>query len=285
MRFRGLPIRSIRRVALLATALLALGWMIPGAIPSAFAAAPGWVVECGFVRHLPDDPIVYPKQPGASHLHAFFGNTSTNASSTYTSLRAAGTTCAIPEDTAAYWVPALYSKDRLLTPEPADFYYRNSISDRKSVRPFPAGLKIIAGDAKASGPQSLKIVYWDCDGGGDPTNRPNPVDCGAGQPQAHVIFPECWDGTRLDSPNHKSHMAYSVSIGGKRVCPSTHPVPVPGLTFVLEWPVHDGRTIRFSSGPYYTLHADFFNAWNQAELTELVDRCIRAGVDCGTFNT
>jgi hypothetical protein len=53
---------------------------------------------------------------------------------------------------------------------------------------------------------------------------------------------------------------------------------------VLEWPCHDGRTIRFSTGPYYTLHADLFNAWNRAEVTELVDRSITAASDCGTFN-
>lgn len=131
----------------------------------------------------------------------------------------------------------------------------------------------------------MRVVYWDCNGGGDRTDRPNPVDCGStGQPQAHIRFPECWDGTRLDSPDHKSHMAYAVSKDGVIACPATHPVPVPKMTFVLEWPVHDGRTIRFSSGPYYTLHGDFFNAWEQGMLTELVNQCIRAGVNCGTFN-
>jgi hypothetical protein len=27
--------------------------------------------------------------------------------------------------------------------------------------------------------------------------------------QLDVIFPDCWDGRHLDSPDHKSHMAYS----------------------------------------------------------------------------
>lgn len=33
-----------------------------------------------------DDPIVYPRQPGKSHLHQFYGNTSANAYSTHDSL-------------------------------------------------------------------------------------------------------------------------------------------------------------------------------------------------------
>lgn len=46
----------------------------------------------------------------------------------------------------------------------------------------------------------------------------------------------CWDGQNLDSPDHKSHVAYPVtgpqtftgtSVGGD--CPSTHPVKIPQL--------------------------------------------------------
>jgi hypothetical protein len=44
----------------------------------------------------------------------------------------------------------------------------------------------------------------------------------------------CWDGVNLDSPDHKSHVAYpkqgaasfsGTSVGGD--CPSTHPVKIP----------------------------------------------------------
>jgi hypothetical protein len=46
----------------------------------------------------------------------------------------------------------------------------------------------------------------------------------------------CWDGKNLDSPDHKSHVAYPVagaqtftgnSVGG--ACPSTHPVKIPQI--------------------------------------------------------
>ena len=55
------------------------------------------------------------------------------------------------------------------------------------------------------------------------TSRPPaPSAARSGPP---VSVPQCWDGVNLDSPDHKSHMAYPV--GG---CPSTHPVPFPEIT-------------------------------------------------------
>jgi hypothetical protein len=69
-----------------------------------------FVVRCEYTRSLQEDPIVdfgetYP--PGSDHEHAFFGNTTTNANSTYDTLRAGGTTCDDPNDTAAYWIPTV----------------------------------------------------------------------------------------------------------------------------------------------------------------------------------
>ncbi len=38
-------------------------------------AVPQFVVECAYDHAAPDDPIVAPGEPGASHLHVFFGHT------------------------------------------------------------------------------------------------------------------------------------------------------------------------------------------------------------------
>jgi Domain of unknown function (DUF1996) len=45
---------------------------------------------CDYSHMAFDDPIVKPGQPGAAHLHTFFGNTQTDAFSTYESLLAKG---------------------------------------------------------------------------------------------------------------------------------------------------------------------------------------------------
>src|SRR5436190_14331332 len=86
-----------------------------GSIPK--SAAPDVVGAFRFVctagQVLPDDPIVYPGQPGKSHLHQFYGNEDANAHSTLVSLRAKGTStsnCApLPVNRSGYWMLALLS--------------------------------------------------------------------------------------------------------------------------------------------------------------------------------
>ena len=41
-----------------------------------------FISHCAFSHSLPDDPIVHPGVPGASHQHDFFANTTTSATST-----------------------------------------------------------------------------------------------------------------------------------------------------------------------------------------------------------
>ena len=60
------------------------------AIAGPQGAVPQFLVECDYSHMAEDDPIVYPGAPGASHLHVFFGNTSTNANSTVKSLAQIG---------------------------------------------------------------------------------------------------------------------------------------------------------------------------------------------------
>ena len=55
-----------------------------------------------------DDPIVYPNQPGKSHLHQYYGNTAITAASTYASIRTSGnSTCNSPLNRSGYWEPAM----------------------------------------------------------------------------------------------------------------------------------------------------------------------------------
>jgi hypothetical protein len=63
---------------------------------------------------------------------------------------------------------------------------------------------------------------------------------------------------------------------------STHPHPVATLTMEVKFkiPTTSGM-VRLSSDhpdvpPGSTMHADFFNAWDQDKLTALVESCINA---------
>ena len=261
--------------------------IIGSSATSVAGGRPGWIVRCGFVRYRHVDPIVYPGMRQMSHLHAFFGNKHVTADSTYRSLRRAHTSCRLRADRAAYWIPAAFADGARVTPTTVSFYYRSRTYPLKAVRPFPRGLKMIAGDSKATGPQREGVVYWDCDNGGPDGHVDHPVDCGSGTVSAHVIFPECWDGRHLDSADHKSHMAYAKDPDddGRFSCPATHPVPVPRLFFSISYPIHDGTRLTLASGSPFTMHGDFINSWRQRKLKALVNQCIHRQIDCGAVSS
>jgi hypothetical protein len=282
----------VLRTTLLLAALIVLFAATP---VSADEGAPFFVSTCAFSHMSNDDPIVWPGRPGYSHDHTFVGNDTTNAFSTAARLRGARTSCSLTGDTAAYWAPTLYVDGRPLPPAMATIYYRRLTI--APVRPFPPGLKMVAGDSHALRPQSHAVTYWDCglikttfyapmlrrDAGGaaaGPAESSTIPSCPVKtQLQLHVNFPECWDGRHLDSPDHKSHMAYAVA--GR--CPRSHPVALPGISLVYRYPatvIGTGRTVILASGGQLTGHADFINAWQQRDLAALVRRCLNRYAYC-----
>ena len=266
---------------------------------------------CYFSHASYDDPIVLPGQPGASHLHYFFGNDSTNATSTLATLKAGGSTCrggAI--NLSAYWQPAMIdaSNSTAIPARVAIVYYKNGGRGvaAADVRSMPQGLRMVAGNPKATdagapyGPAEFK-----CDGnavvGDDWRAFPNPrgphsipslADCGVGHEiWASVVFPQCWDGVNLDSPDHRSHMAYFPipnSFGGK--CPPDHPVALPEIVVSVLYPVRLGDSPsrwRLASDMYdpalpggYSLHADWFGVWRPEIVDTFVTKCINPQFDC-----
>ncbi len=112
---------------------------------------PQFVVQCGFSHAAADDPIVHPGHAGASHLHDFFGATTTASGSTVDDLAAGSTTCDQPHDRAAYWAPALLDHGVPVVPTRAVAYYRPGVSvDPATVEPYPFGLKMLGGDPHAA---------------------------------------------------------------------------------------------------------------------------------------
>jgi hypothetical protein len=237
-----------------------------------------FVESCRYSHMAMDDPIVFPGKPGASHMHTFVGNTTTNAFSTFGTLIAGGTTCARAADRAAYWVPAVYQGSSTILPVAATVYYRRSTLAR--VQPFPSNLRIIAGSSMATTPQDQRVTFWNCgvEAGVPPSSDVPTCPAKAGSfLRLHVRFPSCWDGRDLDSADHKSHMAYPT--GGR--CPSTYPVSVPAIEQIYRYPSRGGEGFTLASGSVYSAHADFFNSWKPAALRMLVDDCLNALVHCG----
>ncbi|MGH2727615.1 MAG: DUF1996 domain-containing protein, partial [Actinomycetota bacterium] len=169
-----------------------------------------FAVSCPYSHRLPDDPIVFPNKPGASHSHDFFGNVSTNAYSNFETLRAAESTCNREADRSAYWVPTLLYNGTAVTPSKFSAYYLAFGKDAKTLKPFPSGLRIVAGDSKATAPQTGSAASWSCGFGNDGPPVKEIPTCPAGKPlRMHIAFPDCWDGKHLDWIDHKSHMTYS----------------------------------------------------------------------------
>ena len=231
-----------------------------------------FAVACGFSHRNQDDPIVFPGQPGRSHDHTYFGNEATNASSTPQSLRAAGdTTCRLRADTAAYWAPTLFVANNPVRPLGAVVYYVRRT--REQVQAFPANLEMIAGSAAARAPQSTDVTFWTCGRRGGVRRSSSIPTCEEQSLRLVVNFPNCWNGTQLDSANHQSHLAYS----SDGVCPSTHPVEVPAIQLQVFYGVRGGPNAELASGGDFSGHADFVNAWNQSTLERLVDRYLNRG--------
>jgi hypothetical protein len=233
-------------------------------------------VRCLASHQLMDDPIVVPGVPGAAHMHDFFGNRSTDAFSSYATMVASGTTCRFSKDTAGYWAPALVIGDTVQGPVAINAYYRppNQYVDNKAVVAFPADFKMLAGGDTVADPVA---TYWSCDDQAA-TRTTLPGNCGSTKTvHANVSFPSCWDGVNTDSLDHRSHVTYPALLGG---CPPEFPVMIPRLTIIVQYAVHNGTGATLSSGDATTLHADFWNTWQQAALVAQVDRCIHVRRKC-----
>lgn len=368
-------------VALIGSIGVAAGAGVSANNPAFTQGKGSFYAKCYFSHRAGDDPIVFPGEPGKSHLHDFIANTSTNAFSTAESIMQGGTNCERKTDRSAYWTPTLYAGDgQPIKPYEAFALYSVGNRDGSAVQPYPAGFRMIAGDPKARERQRRPVVDWECPphqmvaagtssddtpraralraviadfaravakhrkalrslrrqirrnrlvvrrqrtnglssvrsqrklarslraarrtrkalrrARGEKANRVAALDaylngggtsiptCAGPGLRLNVRFGDCWDGENLDSSDHKSHVAYSTyskDVDGW-VCPKSHPVLLPILRLHVRYPVNGGPDVRLSPGDVDAGHADFFNGWDQQKLSQLVDDCLQADVNCG----
>jgi hypothetical protein len=256
-------------------------------------------IDCDVSHMSNDDPILYPGQSNAAHSHTFLGNTSTFSRSSATSLMAKDkrSTCrGGAANKSAYWVPSMIDTETgtPLAPKGALWYYKSgSIIDGSKIQVPPNGLKIIAGNPKATSPQPTQFPAYNCRAAGDNSGQyvatKNLPACAKGGKVVYTIaFPQCWDGKNLDSPDHISHMA-NPSRGS---CPATHPVPIPHLSLNVYYDVTSDKGTemwRLASDNYpkngynagYSLHADWIAAWHTPTITKIVKQCLNKKLECG----
>lgn len=240
------------------------------------------------------------------HTHQIAGNEGTTPTSTYRDLRTSGSSsCGNEANRTNYWMPVLLNgRGQIVQPDYLLLYYkRRPLSDPKcqgfndALRaqgrcvPLPNGLRMIAGYDFATGKSSG--LHFSCSGGPDRKTKRNLEDlqaaCPADKPfVATVVFPSCWDGKNLDSPDHRSHMAYpGYGSRGWSKCPSSHPYVIPRLEQKYRYSQAPGEIYSYASDAQVpgikrgaTGHGDFFEAWDPVAKRMFEEHCLNQRLNC-----
>ena len=274
---------------------------------------------CGAGQNNNDDPLVAPgKAGGAPHTHQWYGNLGGRFDSTYASLRRSGaSTCGGKGNRTAYWMPDMRSGARVLRPDWVAIYYkRHPHGSRYCTRGdaafvgdcvgVPNDLHMIFGYDFLTGKAPTGSVAFKCVDERTWSNRSDYVSdmveaashCQQGDVMDVTIHaPECWDGTALDSANHRDHVAYRDPTGR---CPTSHPKLFPQFTLQAAYRVDANldRSGHWSAGkqtwylscdrmpgksdmrPGTCMHQDYFEAWNSRIKKAWTDNCIDRLLNC-----
>ena len=292
-----------------------------GAIPGIYNAEEGaFRFTCaGDGKLAKDDPLVYYKQAGASHLHQVWGNEEFDADTTPADLAgSAGTNCnATPYslNRSSYWMPALvHENGDVVRPDLVTVYYKRKTSTSAYCNSastkfigtcvgLPTQIRFIFGWDSSRPTATVRGASWYCTGGDNrhyaDLDGVFASGCKAGDTLvANTLAPNCWDGKHLDSPDHRSHMAYTDYSRGPERCPASHPYLIPQeenkamytVTADMIGTRADGTKysrVRLTSDamlagarPGQTLHADYMEAWVTAAKNMWMDHCIEKALSC-----
>ncbi|PSN70415.1 hypothetical protein BS50DRAFT_662639 [Corynespora cassiicola Philippines] len=216
------------------------------------------------------DPLVNPGMKYTPHLHQIVGGDAFNVTMDPGVDYAATskcTSCSFTQDKSNYWTAVMFfhhkngsyirvpqvgnggPQGKLINDGGLDVYYMKS----GKVTAFKKGFRMLAGNAANTDPSKVKMANichrcWTSPNeanfvGGAPCTGSDsvaiPKSASCKMIRQTIIFPHCWDGKNLDSPDHQSHVAYGQGTGatGGGACPSSHPVKLPQVMYELMWNV------------------------------------------------
>jgi hypothetical protein len=243
------------------------------------------------------DPIVSFGIIPSAHDHAFYGSDQASSTTTLPKMLAGGTSCDVKSDKSLYWHPTIVAADgHTVYPNRSSFYYR-AANRGVPIHPFPAGLRFVYGN-HSNLSAGASIARWVCKG--EPARTYIPASCvDGGGVQETIYVATCWDGFDLgtgggghdpQAPTANMSPAPTGS-DGRPHCPADHPINVPSLQYIINWPA-DALGGRLSSdepgaAPGASAHVDFFNGWtfnsqgNDA-MALITDRCLNTDAQPGS---
>jgi len=271
------------------------------------------------------DPLVNPGIRYTPHLHQIVGGNSFNLTMTPVehdlAKQSTCTSCSFLQDKSNYWTAVMFFKHKngsyhrvpqignggpqgaLVNNGGLDIYYIPS----GKVTAFKPGFRMLAGNAANTDDSKVSsgnICHrcWTSKTdtpfvGGAPCSGSDtvaiPQDPKCLKIRQTIIFPTCWVGKNLDTPDHKSHVAYGQGSGasGGGACPSTHPVKLPQVMYELMWDV-SGFTDKSTwpaSGPAFiysmnlggsAAHGDYVFGCEGDSLQKAMDNNCNLNNDC-----
>lgn len=264
-----MTVRNLLLIAITATLVAAL----PGA-----ASANLWgksKIGCpttGQIARI--DPLASPGGV-AGHEHTFSGARNITSTTTTADLLNGTSTCFLNSDHAGIWAPTVI-KDGVSYGAGASYYLAGNGADPAQIaggriQTPPNGLRFIIGDSHSTTLQSTNYLRWRC-GEGDVYSSLDALSANCSTYfYMELDAPNCWDGMRLDSPNHQDHMTI-----GYASCPASHPVRVPQvqIAFAYSPAALGGRLSSDEPGAPAgsSAHADYWFA-NGPEVEQLT-RCL-----------
>ncbi|MFF5187715.1 DUF1996 domain-containing protein [Streptomyces sp. NPDC000345] len=284
-----------------------------GADPASGPSRGTFTTSCGVNENglfNSDNVIVAPGvSNGAHHFHDYIGNQSNTAFASDEDLANAETSCVDQGDKSTYYWPVLRLQNgtqeqdagspgggiegnagEIVTPKDVTLTFVGNA--RSKVTAMPRLLRIITGDAKAfvNGNANAN-ASWSCTGFEDRQLKDKYPLCPDGSDVVRTFrFQSCWDGSNIDSANHRTHVAFAATDG---TCPAGFeaiPQLVQRIVYDVDAPslADGGRTTPLFAVDSFpeqlhkpvTDHGDFINVFDEDLMGQMVG-CINDGRTCG----